>query len=446
MTARLSTLAFARRLAPSLPDGQKMLAALERPQTRDILETLDAHDHGRFFILAAFQVVKSLIGQLHLARNHRLRPRKAGWYGPTDKFQTAFFRDKLGPLLEASPELRAMRYLPPGRPPLAGLAEGEAATYDRTRYTSDYIRYAGGASHQLLSATTEADRTGRTLEDIYLDEVHLWDLGWIKQCSNRRGDSVKTQTWKELFMSTGLNRDPEETGAEAAQIWDTTDQRLWHYRCPRCQKLSPDRFLDRLGHDDFSVIDELDRARTGGASPSELSTLTTQLSTLKHDRTAPIIGGYYYDHAWLPNHLPDETRIAATLRWVCPRCSKPGPRDQRATPGIELPDTIASRDALSGTYAHPRGIYIGQNPSPYAAARGWNFTALGIRDWLPIVVSWEKANLARSRGDLSELAKVIREEFAGIWEKHDQLRESRLRPAGGYKMADLTKWGRTSHA
>lgn len=440
MTARrLSTLSFARMLAPNLPDGAKMLRALERPQVREIIETLDGRAHGTFFILAAYQIVKSLLGQLHLARNHWIRPRKAGWYGPTDKFQTAFFRDKLGPLLEASDQIRALRILPAGKPPIAGTYRGEAAAFDRTKYTSDFVKLAGGGSHQLLSAQTEGDRTGRTLEDIYIDEGHLMLPGAIEQIRNRRGDSTETQAWIELIMTTGLNRgDNTLPGTEAAAIWDTTDQRLWHVRCPSCQQLSPDRFLIRAGEYDFKLIHEIDRASASGPCTSAAPPLRAHRSD---GVDAPIIGGYYYDRAFLENGLPDPTRIEPTLRWVCPCCSVPAAGGKKYEPRCALPNTPASRELLSGTYEKPRGRYIPQNPHPHRATYGWNFTALTVRDWMRAIMRFETAQLARARGDLEPLALTIREEFGGIWHPAEYIKESRTRPPGGYKMADIPTWG-----
>lgn len=439
---RLSTLTFARRLAAHLPDGQKLLQALHRPQVADILETLDRHDHGRFFILGPFQVVKSLIGQLHLARNHWINPVKAGWYGPTDKFQAEFYRGKLERLLAASPDLALCKFLKPG----ANRAHLRPESFDTNRYTVSRHTYTEDATHQLLSAATEPDRTGRTLQHTYYDEVHLWTPGWIRQIQNRHGDYIETENWKDILMSTGLNRGETE-GAEATEIWDQTDQRTWHTRCPHCQKLSEDRLIHRYGESDFSLLDEMDRARARGASESELSTLNSQLSTQRgsSDPDAPLLGGYFYDRATLPNGHPDHTLIAATLRYVCPRCSTPDPTPgaRRYRPTCSLPDSTASRELLSGTFDHPRGLYLAKNAHPYPAHYGWNFTALTVRPWIDVILNWEKAQHARARGDLEPLAKVIREDLAGIWHPLKEMKDTRHRPKGGYPMADLTKWGRT---
>jgi hypothetical protein len=402
---RLSTLTFARRAAARLPDGQKLLAALNRPQVTDILETLDRHEHGLFFILGPFQVVKSLIGQCHLARNHWIHPVKAGWYGPTDKFQGEFYRGKLERLLEASPDLELCKFtkvappFPRGKPP-----------FDTHKYTIGRHTYTEDGTHQLLSATTEGDRTGRTLQHIYLDEVHLWQHGWIKQIENRRGDFTETQNWKEIIMSTGLTRG-EALGGEATTYWDITDQRTWHVRCPACHKFSEDRFLHREKED---------------------------------DRESPLTGGYFYDRRFLENGLPDHAAIGASLRWVCPRCSVPAPGQRRHSPRCELPDTPASRELLSGTAEKPRGLYVAKNAHPYPAHRGWNFTALSVRSWIDIVVNFEKAQLARERGDLEPLAKVVREDFAGVWSPVEFLKTQSFTLQGGYKMGafpgDHTPW------
>lgn len=381
MTRRLSTLSFARRAAAHLEDGTKLLDAISHAMIVDILETMDAHDAARFFILGPVQVFKSLVGQLRLARNHLVRPRKAGWYGPTDDFVKDFADTKLNLLLDAVPDLAPLYY-----------DTGTRGAIDRTKAGKLSRRFTGGASHLLLSAKTENDRTGKTFQDIFYDEPHLYEPGWIEQISNRRADFPYEFT--ETFMSTGLTVGQDVKGGEAAKIWASTDQRLWHVRCPACFRLFEPRYLHRQ-------------------NPA--------------DRESPIVGGFRYARRFhADTGLPDEAAIAATLVYECPHCH------------AQLPDSHGSRIRLSGTAEAPRGLYVVQNSTSAPRCFGWNFSAVAVRPWLPIVLRWEHAQLARSRGDLEPLAKAIREEFGGIWNPLEYLSERKLRPPGGYKLASLT--------
>jgi hypothetical protein len=363
---RISTLRWAGRAAAHLDDAAaaKVREALARPQIVDILHTLDGPRPQRAFILACYQVFKSLAGQLHLARNIAINPGKTLWYHPTGPDVGTFFDDKLNPLLDAQPLIRALAY--------------------PTRSSATKLRrtLAGGFTLQGLSFKTERDRHSRSARDIYVDEVHQIDEpGTINQIRARHGDY--SRDFLEVLMSTGLN-----ANTDAAAEWDTTDQRIWHTRCPACQRLFEPRF----------------------AHYSEDGTTIT--------------AGLRYEKHYLDSGLPDERAIAPTVYYECPRCH------------AHLPDTDETRLALSGTADAPRGLYVMANARAYAHSPGWNFAALSIRAWLPLIIRFEKAQLALRRGDYEELAKFIREELAGIWDPEKFLRRKASRPVAPYKMGD----------
>jgi hypothetical protein len=364
MIRRLSTATFAARAASRLENGAPLADALDLPQLADILATLDGPRPLRAFILGPYQTFKSAAGQLHLARNLLVRPGPALWYAPTAGFAREFAELKLNPLLDAQPSLTQLAYA------------------DRTKSAKLRRSLAGGASLLLLSANTEGDRHGKTARDLYLDEVHTYDPGWIAQIRNRRGSYPDDHL--ELFMSTGL-----DLGSEGHQEWQTTDQREWQMRCPACHRLIAPRF-----------------AHYDPADPEK------------------IIGGLLYERRLLDNGLPDEAHVAATLRHVCPHCAH------------SLPDTTASRLALNGTARRPCGLYVAQNPSPAPGSVGWRFHALTVRPWLPIVLRFERAHAARRRGDLTPLANCIREEFADIWNPAAHHTERRARPTGEYRLGE----------
>lgn len=367
MTRRLLTRTYAARAASRLEHGAKLAEALALPQLPDIVDTLDGPRPLHAFILGPFQTLKSLIGQLHLQRNMLVRPGPALWYAPSDDFGKEFADLKFNPLFDAQPPLTALLYS----------AKNKRA---KLRYS-----IAGGSSLLILSAKTDNDRHGKTARDLYLDEVHTYESGWIKQIRNRHG--AYPDDYLELLMSTGLM-----AGTEADLEWQRTDQRTWHMRCanPACHRL----ILPRYAHHD---------------DPADPKKVT---------------GGLRYERAFLPNGLPDEARIAATLVHECPHCHH------------TLPDTRDSRLALNGTAAAPRGLYVIGNKSAAARIHGWTFHGITCRPWFNIVLRFELAQLARQRGDLVPLSEWVREECAGIWNPTDYLSEKILRRPSGYKMLE----------
>jgi phage terminase large subunit GpA-like protein len=364
MTRRLSTSAFAGRTAAHLDPAAeaKIRDAFDRAQIVDIAATLDGPRPLKAMLIAPYQVFKSLLGQLHLARNAVVRPAKSLWYHPSTDDVKTFAEDKLNPIFDNHPVLRALTY-----------AARSAATKLRRSL-------AGGFTLQLLSFKTESHRHSRSASDIYIDEVHQMDEpGALDQISARRGDFEKE--YLEFLMSTGLT-----AGTDAEKRWATTDQRTWFVRCPACHRLHEPRFAHYA------------------------------------DDGETIIAGIRYEKHYLPDGQPDEAAIAPTLHYDCPRCH------------ARLPDTDATRRAWSGTRSAPRGLYVMQNSRAYAHSAGWTFHGLTVRSWLGIVLRFERAHLARRRGDLEPLAKCIREEFGGIFDPELYLRRKVTRPIAPYKM------------
>ncbi len=358
---RISTLSFARLAAAQLDNGQKLAEVIERPMMREIAETMDAHERSTFFFCGPVQAGKTAILQLHLLRNLWVRGGPALWYGPTAKFIKEFSRVKWGPLFDANAEIAALLF--------AG---------DRSKNAAETKILAGGRSVLMLSGETENDRTGKTGRDIYRDEAHLWEAGWMAQTSNRHADYPDDFT--EYDSTTGLI-----AGTDAAIAWERSDQRTWHCRCPKCHEYFEPRYAHR-------------------------------------DAKGEICGGVRYTKKFLPSGLPDENALAASLYYECPHCHE------------HYLDTAGSRLLFSGTSANPVGRYVRMNPAAAPSAFGWTFNAIAIRPWLPIVVRFELAQLAKQRGDYEKLAECIREEFAGVWNPMKEMGEKKKRPIGDYAM------------
>lgn len=349
-TTRLSTRTFGLRAAVAIENGGKIAEALELAQVPDILDTMDAHDGARFFLMFPYQVFKTLIGQLHLLRNHIVKPGPVGWYSLTDKFSKEFADTKLNPLADMIPTIAAMS--------VAG---------DRTKNAKLQRLLAGSASHLVLSAGAEPDRHGKSFRDIYRDETHFYEPGALSQISARRGSYPND--FREVDMTTGLI-----ANTEAAALWGASDRRTWYWRCPACRKFHAPM---------YSIEDPV---------------------------TGERIGGLIYERRLGDDGLPHEPAIGASLRYRCPKCR------------TEFHDTPRSRAEHNGTATAPRGLYVSENAAPASATFGWTCHGIALRKWLPMVMRFELAQIARQRGDLEPLAKTIREEFAGVWDAEKYFR------------------------
>ena len=242
----------------------------------------------------------------------------------------------------------------------------------------------------LLSARVITNRQSKTLRDIYFDEPWTYEPGWIEEISKRRSSFDEAQSWREIFMSTGSVDGRKDVGGEFTQVWRSSDQRRWHVRCPSCNRL----FHPRFSHED--------------------------------EKTGERCGGMVYKTIFREDGLPDEGAIAATVVYECPHCR------------TQLPDTAASRLAMSGTASNPHGMYVMDNPTPSTAPTtiGWQVHGIALKPWAPIALRMVLAHLARQRGDLLPLEKIVRLDFADIWEPQQHFTEKKLRPIGEYSMGD----------
>jgi hypothetical protein len=233
---------------------------------------------------------------------------------------------------------------------------------DRYKRKTLSAAYVDGSTHSLLSAGTKGNRQSRTACDIFFDEPWLYDPGAVDEIQKRRG--AFPHDYREIYMSTGPTVD-----SEADQIWMSSDRATWFVRCPACEKLF---FPARTHHD---------------------------------EKTAERIGGLVYDTVMLPTGMPDEAAIAASTQYKCPICR------------VILPNTDATRLAMSGTADNPIGEYVVTNESAAPLTFGFNVNWIAVKDWAELAIKMVKAQIAKSRaGDLTLLEEVIRKYDAARWD------------------------------
>lgn len=359
MIRRKTTYSWAQKHAADNPD---IAAALALPQLRPILDAIDEYRAARFVILTVPQVFKSLAGQLRYMRSKQVEPRSSLWYRESKDQLEGFAAEKFNALFDACAPLRPLCYR------------------DRNKRKTLGATYPDGTALALLSAATRGNRQSRTACDIFLDEPWLFEPGWIGQISKRRG--AYPHDYREIYMTTGPTKD-----TETDQVWESSDKRVWHVRCPKCEQLF---FPARTHHND------------------------------KQER----IGGLQYETVLKPDGKPDDAAIAASVRYQCPLCRE------------ILENSDATRLAMNGTVDAPRGEYIVTNPGAAPRTFGWHVHHIALKDWAEVAIKMVKATLARQRGDFTVLEEVTRFYDAATWDPEPQLQEAKARPLGGYKMGE----------
>lgn len=372
---RKSTLAFARKhIAPKFPEIAK---ALNLPMVAPILDAIDRTEAARFIVMAPAQVFKTLVLQLRAVRCMKVEPSNSLWYAHPEKFLDDFADEKFNPLFDAIDVLQPMLFQRPN------------GSLDPSKRARTRLQFPGW-NFLLLSARVQNNRQGKTARDVYIDEPWTYEKGWLEEISKRRSSFDDDQNWREIYASTGSEIGGEDTpGSDFSLLWESSDKRVWHCRCPGCGGL----FEPRRTHRD--------------------------------PKTQERSGGLVYKTTMLADGSPDVQAIADSVRYQCPLCA------------ALFEDTLTSRTALNRG-----GEFRITNPNASTApiTIGWNVNACALKSWAELAVRMVVADMARQRGDLEPTKNLVMQSDAGIWDPMIYLREAKERPVGGYKM--LQDWDR----
>lgn len=370
---RLTTNSFALAyVAPAVPAIAELL---RQPQFAEIFATLDTRRAVRVLVMAGTQFGKNLIGQLFVLRLMLVEAAPTLWYGPTEEQLRAFVNSKFHPLFEKTKILHSLLYRRPNGSP------------DPSKRTTFAYRFAD-FHVQFLSFGAEINRQSHSAQNIIVDEsAHAEDAA-LEEISRRHDSKIYNDVFRELHLSTGARAIAAGKENPYVALWKKSDQRRWHFRCanPACDRL----IEPRLAHTD--------------------------------EKTGVIIGGLIYETHFVADDVPDEARIKATVRHRCPHC------------GHELPDTEASRLALSGTAEAPRGAYVATNAHPSIAPVTIGFAIHGMvyKPWSDLAVKMVHASLAMKRGDLAPLEELICEHCGDIFDPEIHRRDRKESNEGDY--------------
>ena len=253
----IGTLEFARRnvILDRAPFDPSAFPHLHLPA-----EIMDREPGATVALMQPPQKGKSLLAQLHLARNCAVSPARTLMYSPTDKEMRSFSDEKLKPLLESVPEIQRNM-------PLAPNEQGGKVMFP----------FVDGPL-SLLSANILAHRNSRSGQVIVMDESWQYDHGAIAEI-NRRSEA-EAYKWCRRIIHTMTG--PTE-GTEAATLWESSSMHTWHVPCPHCNTMQ--------------VIERGAKSHQHG---------------IRWDTTEDTIK----DGVWIPREA------AKTVRWVCPSCGE----------------------------------------------------------------------------------------------------------------------------
>ncbi|MEY3275177.1 MAG: Verrucomicrobia phage, partial [Verrucomicrobiota bacterium] len=179
------------------------------PQIVPAVEAMDRGTGRTVILMMPPQRGKTLAGQLRLARNLAVSPRRQLWYSKTHNDARSVSDSKLGPLLKACPGVQRVTYTDPD-------ARGRGLLF---RFHNSPV--------ELLSADVVAHRNSRSGQELYLDEAWQYEPRAIAEIY-ARGESYR---WRRQvnIMSTAPDR-----GHEFDVLWESSSRNEWHVACPHC--------------------------------------------------------------------------------------------------------------------------------------------------------------------------------------------------------------------
>lgn len=243
-------------------------------------------------------------------------------------------------------------------PVLAKLSKDETDRKSGTVQTEDMTFWC-------LGAFNEKNLQRRSIRWLVGDETWLWPQGHMAEASAR----VTSFGWlgKRIFMSQGsfVNDDTHN-------VWQTTDQRVWAFACPKCQHRQP----------------------------------------------------WAWEQLRIPDVIQDDGEYdwQAVRRDTCYECE---------SCKHHFSDTRSNRDDMNAT-----GFYLPTNPKADPANVGFTWNALCARSWGGVAEMYLRAKLALDiNGDIKQMQIFIQKQLARFFSDTPDSVDS-LAVIGEYKMGD----------
>jgi phage terminase large subunit GpA-like protein len=164
-------------------------------------------------VIAATQSGKSLLQRLYALWQIVNAPAPFMMLQPTDPEAKDFFIRYVRPLINQCPPAKAL------------LSDGDNDKSTVADFTNGVTLYCRGAWN-------EGNLQRLSLRTVIMDEAWMYPRGHILEASAR----TQAFSWMGRVLAFGQ---AGNKGDEFHSLYDSTDQRVWHFACPSCSKLQP---------------------------------------------------------------------------------------------------------------------------------------------------------------------------------------------------------------
>lgn len=194
------------------------------PWLREFMEVATDYRVPQQAIIAAAQLGKGRGAEAAIPYFVVEDPGDLTWYGKTNETASEYAEQRLMPLLLACDPVQ--KFLPSG---------GDS----RHKIRKKAILF----SHTLVEVigANQTNTQSRTRRIIFCDEVWEWEAGMLASAIARTSSPNFIGRRKIIMTSTAGDDD-----SDLERYWDVSDQRVWHVRCPHCDRAHPLSFTREL--------------------------------------------------------------------------------------------------------------------------------------------------------------------------------------------------------
>lgn len=190
------------------------------PYVREVMDSFDDPHVWKIVMMWGVQLGKSEILLNRMGRNIHLDPGPMLFSFPDDEAAKDFSKDRIQPMLEASPELRRR------------VIEQKSKT--KRDSTVGTKRFPGGYL-AMVSARTPTSFASRAIRDLFMDELDRYPKSAGKEGSPvALAEKRTTNFWNRKIALASSPGDDEES--HIAKEYDGGDQRKWYCPCPHCDE------------------------------------------------------------------------------------------------------------------------------------------------------------------------------------------------------------------
>jgi len=298
-------------------------------------------------VIAPIQSGKSLAAEMLSCYILARQPAPTLYLNDTDANAADWMKTRLRVLWENVPQV------------MSKLSKGEEKSKSNTVQTNDMTLWC-------LGAFNEKNLQRRSIRWLVADETWLYPKGHLAECTAR----VTSFGWlgKRIFMSQGGHQ-----GDETEEVWNTTDKRVWSFKCPRC-----------------------------GCGQE------WKWEQLRLPVDAMVFEGEY-----------DFNKIRSDTTYECSGCKH------------QFKDSRANRDEMN-----QQGYYAVSNPNAVDYNAGYTWNCLAARSWGGAAESFVRAKLILDlNGDSGPMRIFKQKQLAEFWSDAPDAFDT-LQSIGDYKQGD----------